>query len=267
MGILNTLHFAQSKFKLCGSYQRERNKPCPKDIPDIVILCITALRLLHSGEVSTTAAFERREPPYLRKLRGIGSILQINDLYIPSIFGIRNLIGFEHQYYLASKEITYFVELVSRLVDQKSSQQLHSIDIGLRWFNRAYSQKKAEDKIIALTIALESTLLHKVSNELRFRLALRGAALLREKRKPKDTFSFLKTLYDTRSNIVHNGQTLVELAKKEKGKIAGLPANNLQLEAEQIAREVLIKYIFSINTQSNLEKINKELEETIVSEL
>lgn len=64
------------------------------------------------------------------------------------------------------------------------------------------------DIIIDLAIALESTILRGIGQELSYRLALRAAYLLREQYSPAKIFSRLKWLYNKRSKIVHDGEQI-----------------------------------------------------------
>lgn len=171
----------------------------------------------------------------------------------------------KNQYRLAREEVDALRELFGQLVNPQTQSQLRDLDVGLRRFNQAYARARTEDKIIDLTIALESSLLSDQRDELRYRLATRGAALLSKRRNPKDTYSVLRALYDARSEIVHGGRTLAEIAKN--GKIKGILINELLPKAEQIVREVFIEYLARINPQSSLKMINENLDQTVVNSL
>jgi hypothetical protein len=72
-------------------------------------------------------------------------------------------------------------------------------------FNASYAKESSEDRIIDLTIALESSLLYESRGELAYKLSLRGATILRETFDVHETFRFLGKLYRYRSKIVHGG--------------------------------------------------------------
>jgi hypothetical protein len=79
----------------------------------------------------------------------------------------------------------------------------------LHYYYYAKTHTRLEDKVISLFVALESLLLKREEQgELRYRLSLRGSALLgstSEGEIPKRMFQDLKELYDRRSGIVHGG--------------------------------------------------------------
>lgn len=98
------------------------------------------------------------------------------------------------------------------------------LEVALRRFGQSYGREVFEDIIIDLTIALESSILFGLKDELKYRLALRGAALLAMEPSSGDVDvafltkvkALLHLVYDTRSLIVHEGAYLHELAK-DKG--------------------------------------------------
>lgn len=81
------------------------------------------------------------------------------------------------------------------------------IDLALRRFNLAYERALPEDRLIDYAIALEALLLRgDEQQELAYRLALRGSALLGENPDARfEIFSLLRAAYSTRSNVVHGG--------------------------------------------------------------
>ena len=128
----------------------------------------------------------------------------------------------------------------------------------------------SEDKIIDLTIALESTLLFKTNGELQYRLALRGAKLLRESREPSETQSLLAAVYDVRSAIVHDGKSLDESmrrapARKVVPSLEG--AGDLVQRTEEVVRDVIKGYLAEMSGGKLISKVNQELEEGIVRAL
>ncbi len=73
-------------------------------------------------------------------------------------------------------------------------------------FNLAYTRRTAEDRIIDLTICLES-LLSDSPDAIAYRMQLRAAALLRKTHKPADVRDLIALVYDIRSKVVHTGKT------------------------------------------------------------
>lgn len=82
------------------------------------------------------------------------------------------------------------------------------VNLALRRFNFAYGRFRPEDRIIDHAIALEALLLKRgETQELKYRLALRGAFLLGSTTEERVTLhSLLTRAYDERSNIVHGSE-------------------------------------------------------------
>jgi hypothetical protein len=118
---------------------------------------------------------------------------------------------------LNSEEVPSLVKIVADIAQIEASGKT-SLPIALRWFNRVYSTRHPEDAIVFLAIALESSVLADVREELKFRLRLRTAALLGGT-DGREAFSTLSQMYDARSAIVHAGSSYSELART--GKIDG----------------------------------------------
>ena len=100
-----------------------------------------------------------------------------------------------------------------RAIDEKSVSKV--LEWVLKRFNLSYSKGGDEEKVIDHTIILEMLLLHGTKDELKYRLALRGAALLRDEQPPKEVFGVLSCLYNARSQIVHNGVPLAEFGSEK----------------------------------------------------
>ena len=78
------------------------------------------------------------------------------------------------------------------------------VEVALRRFNLGYERARLEDMLIDYAIGFESLLLGGAQQELGYRMALRGAALLgKAHSERKEIFHDLKTAYDVRSRIVH----------------------------------------------------------------
>src|SRR6266436_5573922 len=109
---------------------------------------------------------------------------------------------------LHESDIALLQELVKalqqlRLAQSRGVSALYGdLSVGLRRFNQSYERRIPEDQIIDLTIALESTLLADRDEELTYRLAVRGAALLADVGtpwEPRKGRALLTTMYDVRS--------------------------------------------------------------------
>jgi hypothetical protein len=139
------------------------------------------------------------------------------------------------------------------------------MSIPLRRFNQAYGRQSGEDTVIDLTIALESCLLPNTRDELQYRLSMRGAALLTTLRNPVETQALLKTIYEIRSEIVHNGKLLAENGVRRKIESLGPVVGKDFIHAcEDVVRDVLRESILRLATGGTLAGLSKELDEQIL---
>lgn len=110
------------------------------------------------------------------------------------------------RYELTKDEIPAFQNFWGGFRRQRSRKRLRT-SLALRRFNLAYERALPEDRLIDYAIALEALLLRREElQELAYRLALRGSALLGENPDTRfEIFSRLKTAYSIRSDVVHGG--------------------------------------------------------------
>jgi hypothetical protein len=108
-------------------------------------------------------------------------------------------------YQLLADEEQELQRLYASLKQIEGTVESEKLRLPIERFNETYSRSSIEDKIVDLAIALESTLLHGIKDELNLRLALRGARLLRDKADARETFRTLRAMYKVRSEIVHSG--------------------------------------------------------------
>jgi hypothetical protein len=142
------------------------------------------------------------------------------------------------------------------------------MSIPLRRFNQAYGRQSAEDTIIDLTIALESCLLPKTRVELQYRLSMRGAALLASLRNPVETQALLKTVYEVRSEIVHNGKLLSDHGVLRKIESLGsVVAKDFLHACEDVVRDVLRESILRLAAGGTLKALSEELDARVLSGL
>jgi hypothetical protein len=166
-------------------------------------------------------------------------------------------------YELRAADWDAFTKLYDALgaIDEKMS-------IPLRRFNQAYGRQSGEDAIIDLTIALESCLLSKTRNELQYRLSMRGAALLTSLRNPVETQVLLKTMYEIRSEIVHNGKLLSDRRVRRKIESLGsVVAKDFLHACEDVVRDVLRQSIVRLAVGGSLAGLCQELDEQVLSGL
>ncbi|MDY6866051.1 MAG: HEPN domain-containing protein, partial [Halobacteriota archaeon] len=131
------------------------------------------------------------------------------------------------------------------------------LDVGIRKFNDIYDRRFLEDKIIDMSILLESTLLYGDDKELGYRLSLRGAHLLKSNRDTEGTFKLLKKFYDLRSKIVHNGERL-----NPPVSIGEMPfrPDEFVAEMEAVCREVLRTFIEKVAGGFSISQVNADLD-------
>jgi len=131
------------------------------------------------------------------------------------------------------------------------------LDVGIRKFNGIYGHKFLEDKIIDMSILLESTLLYTTDKELGYRLSLRGAHLLKSNRDPMKTFNLLKKFYNLRSAIVHKGKRLSSPISVDKRQFR---PDEFIAEMESVCREVLRAFIEKVAGGVSISHVNKDLD-------
>jgi len=158
---------------------------------------------------------------------------------------------------------------------QEFDQHKRGLAIALRRFNQSYSRINPEDQIIDLTIALESCLLGDGNEELNYRLALRGAALLAKAKlwEPKDARDLLKALYIVRSAIVHSGQELSNLGREATKQLRDLKISpdKFPQRCEDIVRYIVRTYVLRLAEDGASDKtvrtICVELDQSILEGL
>jgi len=142
------------------------------------------------------------------------------------------------------------------------------MSIPLRRFNQAYGRQSGEDTVIDLTVALESCLLPKTTEELQYRLSMRGAALLASLRNPVETQALLKTMYEIRSEIVHNGKLLSENGVRRKiERLGPVVAKDFLHACEDVVRDVLRESVVRLAAGGSLAGLCQEFDERILSGL
>jgi hypothetical protein len=214
---------------------------------------VTALRLCRSGHVAAPVVFYEPAFPTYRRTGGGWGRSRVED------------VAYGPKYHLTERNWQQVVT-VYKLLERVDTKGLR---VGLDRFSQAYTRRMAEDRIIDLCIALESTLLAGEKDELQYRLSLRGAALLSHLRGPTETQKLLRIIYGARSKIVHDGKSLRDLdpEKIEKPLAALNPAwkpEGLAAICEDVVRDVLRTYLERPGNTQGLADVNKELNCRIV---
>jgi hypothetical protein len=153
----------------------------------------SALRLFKKGAIGLS--FHRMESNTFGAIRPVALAWT----------GMRHF--YRGHYSLSETETLAFMEFWKSFQGVRQAT-LNRIGIALRRFNFSYERSRPEDRLIDQLIGFEALLLKEDERqELEYRLALRGAALLGktpEDRKRK--FEELKAAYRKRSDIVHGGE-------------------------------------------------------------
>lgn len=220
-----------------------------KRIEEKVMRFVTALRLTDAGDVGAPAMMHR---VLRRGMFGNGSSLMRGTKSRPhgTIFKLDQNDNFKKA-----------INLYRRLGALDQSNRLRKLKTAIRRLNQSYSRGDVEDQIIDLTIALEATLLHGIKDELRYRLALRGAKVVSDRHPASEAFLFLKALYDLRSAIVHEGDDIDQIVKEtEKNKIRRafdtIGGRNGAENAAGYVRAVLVWLIQKLDSDGSLEVQN-----------
>jgi Apea-like HEPN len=241
---------ARSQFVFRGSSATARNDPAfGPEFRDDVVRVVTGLRLLKSGDVSVPA------------ILGVNHDLFEKAAYQNVLNGRARNSG--RPYELRSFNWDVFTKVYEALGAIEDKMQ-----IPLRRFNQAYGRQFGEDTTIDLTIALESCLLPNTRDELQYRLSMRGAALLTSLRNPVETQDLLKTMYEIRSEIVHNGKLLSESGVRKK--IEGLGpviAKDFLHACEDVVRDILRESILRLAKGGTLINLSEALDAKVLSGL
>lgn len=221
---------------------------------------LTALRLLQTGTVVGGGALIGNSiNEGFIEYNGISSIVDFYQLK----FGFPPI----NSYKLEGDKIEGLINIFNNLQIISNEKASSDLDLAIRRYNQSYSRSNPEDRIIDLTIALESTLLHTEQTELKHRLGLRGALLLNAKRNPKKTYDLLSSIYDVRSTIVHDGKHFGQKDVVKNVRRTGLDLESFLTETEQVVREVLVEYLNGLANNRSMSEICKYLETEIINNL
>ncbi len=260
-------------WKLSGTYSMPKEGDPATDTTKQEVLLelgdiVTALRLLKKGDIGAPAIYEKIHTPVLWQGMRLAGVLRGDQQ--ARQFPASPFLSYE----LSEQDIAHVKELSNalyRLRSGKTQALLYGdLAVALRHFNQSYHRELSEEQIIDLTITLESSLLADLRDELNYRLSLRGTALLSPTRKwePSQSQVLLKTMYDIRSGIVHNGRLLAGLEKDlKKLQRIGIEPRDFVQWCQNIVRDVLKEYVLREAKGQTLKQINDELEAYIVESL
>ena len=154
--------------------------------------------------------------------------------------------GFGSPYVLEYEETDRFAEFYRWISSVDTSREL-AVQLAIRRFNSAYTRHHDADRLIDLMIAFEALLLRE-RDELSFRLALRTANLLRDKRKRQETFDIMREAYDLRSDVAHGKHV-------EPQALSGII-----VPAEELLRQSLCLFLEAIDRGEKLSAVVERLD-------
>jgi hypothetical protein len=255
LGIGSIEVFAAATHYLTISYKQKRDEENATNIftagGQLAREVITALRLIHVESVGVAEIYF---------FDPIG-IYPSRELSLTLI----DLISSEHArsktYTFDESDVPVLKETIKLL---NSSHKFKAIATAISQYNFSYSRTRHEDIIIDLAIALESTLLYGEFDELKYRLSLRGAAILARTVPPATSSKFLKALYDVRSEIVHSGNELGNINPQKRLK---MEPSAFTHEALRTVSSVLREYLNQLNSGKSMPEIQSELDNRILSGL
>lgn len=253
LSTFNSFELINAGHKLVGNYSSgsgSSQSPTKPELENEIETVMTTLRLLKRGGIGWGLLHEYTDDMF----SCIGGGTKTRSDFVTNAYGPR--------YELLENNLEDAKQIYASLKQVMQVPHCGGLEVALRRFNQMYSRDKDEDRIIDLTIALESCLLTGM-DELRYRLALRGAALLSKQKDPKVTQSLLRDIYDARSKIVHEGQLLHEIKE-----VKSVPNHELPEKCEEITRLILKEYLARISkTGKSVNKINEDIEDYILNKL
>jgi hypothetical protein len=252
--------FRQSRFKLGGTfYNNDAEGPGFGKLMYEVTTFMTAMRLLKRGMIGASLLSYQQDYPLNLPMGGT----VLNGLSIPKFQMLR--------YSLSASEVDPLLVIFRNLLDYPSSK-LKKLQVALRRFNQSYSRQSAEDRIIDLTIALESCLLAgtKAAEEIAYKFSLRGSAIIANLKDPAESHAIFRYIYSLRSAIVHEGKMLFDENKKfDPPSLTGIPILRRDIPdlCEEYTRLVLKEYMAKLLEGNTIEKVNEGLDQKVIAAL
>lgn len=238
-------------------YDRNKTREIERNAGKSLRAAITSLRLLKAEMVGTTGFIHVRELPGTMGGAGM-SPLESYDMPMHSIFRGR--------YELDHQEARRF-QGIYRMLTNVNFDVMDHLELPLLQFNRSCQRERDTDKILDYAICLESTLLHGVKDELSYRLALRAGKLLRQKRKPAETFQIMRCLYDIRSAIVHSNESFGGPQTKKALKKLGIGTSEYMQSLDGVMRQALNEIIRQLHRGNTLKELCEQLDAAVVDGL
>lgn len=245
--------FAGLRCALVGTLEHRQPQAAQETLATIPRV-LTALRLLKSGDVGSPIKLIFPDPPSPWHDHGGGRGEGTPNYQVRTSGST---------YAFQASELPRLSELITTLGSLSQSGTLAALDVTLRRFNQAYSRDLLEDRVIDLTISLESSLLFGETRSSAESFSRRGAILLTGTRDRASSRRLLKTMYDARSKIVHEGQRLTDkklIARVRNGIGEDIEPADFVQRCEDIAREIIKAYLPRLTTERSLKALNRALE-------
>jgi len=132
------------------------------------------------------------------------------------------------------------LDTARRLATLLSTEVASSLEIAVERFNLAMGRRKLEDQIIDLAIALESTICRGGGEQLSYRFRVFGAAILAGAPGVDNPVSWLRSMYEARSKVVHEGQRLAKFKTRDLQDCQPL---DFVAKCRELARLILLDFI------------------------
>lgn len=140
----------------------------PEPLLHIARLAISALRLVHEGEVYAGPTFGELLPPRIMKPTFPDVPYELQLQRGP----------FAARYVLKDTDTDSVLTIFHALRNCLSEHKAGPLSLALRRFNLSYGREAPDDQIIDLAIALDASLLADADRDLAYKLLVRGSALL-----------------------------------------------------------------------------------------
>ena len=250
-------HVAKLK-SIDGTHDEVEKREIKARASKVLRCAITSLRLLTRENVGTMGFIRC---PTLAGNMGAG-FGPLEDFDAPW----NKMSRFRQPYVLDRRSLRQFRKIYGCLTANQL-ERWNGIELLLRQFNRSCQRGRDEDRILDYAICLESALLSGVSTELSYRLSLRAAKLLGGRRDPQQVFRFVQCLYNIRSKIIHENQSLSgRIIERETAKLE-IRSQDFMRETDMLLRELLSEIIQRVSRQYSFEMLGRELDGEIVGSL
>lgn len=215
---------------------------------------LTALRLHKEGDVGALSYKDAIRDDMIGSFGAGGSL---SDYWLP-------LERSAMKYRISEDEVGALTVIMKMLEQCEKRRGYSDLAVPLRRFNQSYSRERDDDRLLDLTVVLESSLLFGDTVELSYKIALRAAAILRNRADPTEVFAVFRDLYKARSAIVHSGKGPRELEKKLT---RSLPVGEFCALVTKYIRMILCEYLQRTAAGETVKQITDGLDEEVVRQI